>query len=228
MRERYAREFPSSHRRSVKRKSLESSPKFHRHAILPSALESSETRRSARASGRGGRAASERNYALLDAWGEHEKVEFAESAVAEINKSNLLKVSQMADRGEINNRWGNDAATGLSDAIRKGAVLVTTNPIMVNATRKEAPADWDKVRDEVKQSHPGSSAEQRASLMTMSVVLRNCRELRPIYEASHGEYGYVSLQISPRANRDAARMVEEVEGLTAGSRRTAGDAEHRL
>lgn len=159
------------------------------------------------------RAQAERNYALLDASGEHEKAEFAKSAVAEINKSNLLKLSQMADRGEINNRWGNDAATGLTDAIRKGAVLVTTNPIMVNATRKEAPADWDKVRDEVKQSHPGSSAEQRASLMTMSVVLRNCRELRPIYEASHGEYGYVSLQINPRANRDSARMAEEVEDL---------------
>ncbi len=49
--------------------------------------------------------------------------------------------------------------------------------------------------------------------MTMSVVLRNCRELRPIYEVSHGEYGYVSLQISPRANRDSARMAEEVEDL---------------
>jgi transaldolase len=155
----------------------------------------------------------ERNYTLLDAWDRHEMVESAESAVAEINKSNLLKLSQMADRGEINNRWGNDAATGLTDAIRKGAVLVTTNPIMVNAVRKEYPAYWNKVRDELRQSHPGSSPEQRASLMTMSVVLRNCRELRPIYEASHGEYGYVSLQINPRANRDSARMAEEVEDL---------------
>ena len=51
--------------------------------------------------------------------------------------------------------------------------------------------------------------------MTMNVVLQNCRELRPIFEISNGKYGYVSLQISPSANRDAARMVEEVEGLHA-------------
>src|ERR1035437_3296567 len=119
----------------------------------------------------------------------------------------------MADRGLISNRWGNDAATGQTEAIRKGAVLVTTNPIMVNAVRKEDPVFWDRVRDELKQSHPECSPEQRASLMTMSVVLQNCRELRPIYEISKGKYGYVSLQINPRANQDSTRMAEEVESL---------------
>jgi transaldolase len=47
----------------------------------------------------------------------------------------------------------------------------------------------------------------------MSVVLQNCRELRPIYEISKGKYGYVSLQINPRANQDSTRMAEEVESL---------------
>ena len=155
----------------------------------------------------------EENYGLLCAWGQQAKVESVKCAVAAIKKSNLVKLSYMADRGVINNRWGNDAATGLTDAIRKGAVLVTTNPIMVNAVRKEDPGFWDKVRDEFKQAYPDSSPEQRASLMTMSVVLQNCRELRPIYEATKGKYGYVSLQINPRANRNSARMAEEVEGL---------------
>ncbi|MGD0663859.1 MAG: transaldolase family protein, partial [Syntrophorhabdales bacterium] len=155
----------------------------------------------------------EQNYALLSSWGQQGKIDSVKSEVAAINKSNLLKLSQMADRGLINNRWGNDAATGLTDAMRRGAVLVTTNPVMVNAVRKEDPATWDKIRDELKRAYPDSSPEQRASLMTMSVVLQNCRELRPIYEATKGKYGYVSLQINPRANRDSARMAEEVEGL---------------
>jgi transaldolase len=153
------------------------------------------------------------NYALLSSWGQQGKVDSVKSAVAAINKSSLLKLSHMADLGLINNRWGNDAATGLTDAIRRGAVLVTTNPIMVNAVRKEDPASWDKVRDELKQAYPDASPEQRASLMTMSVVLQNCRELRPVYEVTKGKYGYVSLQINPRANRDSTRMAEEVEGL---------------
>lgn len=155
----------------------------------------------------------ERNYALLRAWGQHEAVESVKRTVAAISQSNLLRLSHMADSGLINNRWGNDAATGLTEAIRKGAVLVTTNPIMVNAVRKEDPTVWDKIRDDLKKSYPESSAEQRASLMTMNVVLQNCRELRPIFDASEGSYGYVSLQINPRSNRDSTRMAEEVEGL---------------
>jgi transaldolase len=155
----------------------------------------------------------EQNYALLSVSGQHGMIESVKSAVAAINKSNLLRLSQMADRGLINSRWGNDAAAGLTEAIRKGAALVTTNPIMVNAVRKEDPIFWDKVRNELKRAYPASSPEQRASLMTMGVVLQNCRELRPIYDISTGKYGYVSLQINPRANRDSTRMAEEVEDL---------------
>jgi transaldolase len=168
----------------------------------PDRLQSEEIRRQA-----------EQNYTLLAAWGQESKVESMRSAITAIEKSNLLKLSRMADRCLINNRWGNDGATGLTDAIRKGAVLATTNPMIVNAVRKEDPGFWDKVRDELKQAHPDSSPEQRVSLMTMAVVLRNCREFRPIYEATKGRYGYVKLQVNPRASRDAMRMAEEVEHL---------------
>ena len=75
-------------------------------------------------------------------------------------------------------------------------LLVTTNPIIVNAVRKEDPAFWDKVRDEFKQAFPDSSPEQRVSLMTMSVVLQNCRELRPIYGATKGRLGYVACKLT--------------------------------
>lgn len=155
----------------------------------------------------------EHNCSLLVSWGLANKVESLKSVAREISRSNLLRLSKLADQGLINNRWGNDAALGLSDAIRRGAVLVTTNPVMVNAVRKDDPSTWDRVRDEYKRALPASSPEQRASLMTMNVVLQNCRELRPIYEASKGTFGYVSLQINPRANREASRMAEEVEDL---------------
>ena len=49
--------------------------------------------------------------------------------------------------------------------------------------------------------------------MTMNVVLDECRELRPIWRATEGRYGNVSLQVDPRTNDDAGRMVEEVQEL---------------
>ena len=155
----------------------------------------------------------ERNCSLLRQWGLVANVESIAHASEPIARSSLLKLSEMADRDVINNRWGNDSATGLTEAIRRGAVLVTTNPVMINAARKEDPVNWDQVRDQLKESFPTLSPEQRVSQMTMRMVLENCRELRPIYEATNGEYGYVSLQVNPRANREASLMVEEAEGL---------------
>jgi transaldolase len=142
--------------------------------------------------------------------------------VRSIGRSNLRRLSELADAGEVDSRWGHDAASGLTWAIRRGAVLVTTNPVMVNGVRKDDPATWDRVRDALKAEHPDATAQQRASLMTMSVVLDECRELLPIWRATDGRYGFVSLQIDPRANDDAGRMVEEVQDLYGRLERELG------
>ena len=51
------------------------------------------------------------------------------------------------------------------------------------------------------------------SLMTMQVVLENCREIRPIYDATLGKYGYVSLQVNPKNYTDSQGMIDEAESL---------------
>ena len=155
----------------------------------------------------------DRNRDLLRRWGADLKLEEVDGEIASIAASKMRGLSELSDEGKLDSRWGHDAATGLTWAIRRGAVLVTTNPVMVNTVRKEDPATWDPVRDALKASHPDATPEQRASLMTMNVVLDECRELRPIWHTTEGRYGYVSLQINPRANEDAGRMVEEVEDL---------------
>ena len=155
----------------------------------------------------------ERLGELLHAWGRHDALATVDAEVDSIARSNLRRLSELADAGKVDSRWGHDAATGLTWAMRRGAVLVTTNPVMVNTVRKEDPSTWDRVRDALKASHPDATPQQRASLMTMSVVLDECRELRPIWQASGGHHGNVSLQIDPRAYDDAGRMVEEVQDL---------------
>jgi transaldolase len=158
------------------------------------------------------------NRELLGSWGAAhkgaaDKLADVASELESIATSNLRKLSELTQSGKLQSRYAHDAATGLTWAIRRGAALVTTNPVMVNAVRKEDPATWDPVRDALKASHPDATAEQRVSLMTMSVVLEECREMRPIWQASDGRYGYVSLQVNPRANADAAQMADEVMDL---------------
>jgi len=115
----------------------------------------------------------------------------------------------------VRTRWGNDSAVGLTHALRRGAVLVTTNPVMINDVRKKDPRTWEEVKRATWAAHPGASAEQVASFMTMEVVLRNCREMRPIFESTGGRYGYVCLQINPKNCTDSREMAEEAEILYA-------------
>jgi transaldolase len=153
------------------------------------------------------------NLALLERWGALEKIEYIKKEIESFNKSSMINLSEMTDEGKINTKWGNDYAIGLTHALRRGAVLVTTNPPLIDAARKANPQEWNPVRDRLRAKHPEYKPEQLSSLMTMQVVLKNCKEMRPIYDMTNGEYGLVSLQVNPKNYTDADGMVAEAEML---------------
>ena len=159
------------------------------------------------------------NVALLRNWGGEQPIQRIRSEVEAIESSNLAKLSAMADRGELNTRWANDYPSGLTYALRRGAVVVTTNPPLVDIARRESPEVWDPVRDELRQLNPGAPNDRLVSLLAMRVVLHNCRELRPIYEATDGRLGYVNLQVNPKHATDTERMIEDAEFLYEELRR---------
>ncbi len=155
----------------------------------------------------------EANCATLERANAHGEVQRVRSEIASIRASKFVGLSRGSDEGRLRTRWGNDSAVGLTHALRRGAVLVTTNPVMINDVRKRDPKTWGEVKRATWAAHPGASAGQIASFMTMEVVLRNCREMRPIYEATGGRYGYVCLQINPKNCTDSREMAEEAEML---------------
>ena len=131
-------------------------------------------------------------------------------------RSNLLKLARGADDGTHNTRWGNDYASGLRDAMQKGAILVTTNPVLVGLAAAEAPEVWTPVRDEIRTAHPKAKAEEIAALLTIKVVVGNARLLRPIWEISSRHLGYVSLQLSPKDAFDADVMIQGATHIYEG------------
>ena len=159
------------------------------------------------------------NLALLKNWAGDGNAEQVEADAAAIAKSNLTRLSGMADLGKINTRWGNDYPSGIAGAMRRGAILVTTNPPLVNIARKEEPKVWDPVRDELRRRNPNAPAERLVSLLTSRVVLRNCRALRPVFEISGGRLGYVNLQVNPKNATNAEKMIADVEFLYEELRR---------
>lgn len=156
-----------------------------------------------------------KNMDTLNKWGAIETIKQLEKEDSDMDNSSLIRLSKMSDDGIINTRWGNDYATGLTYALRRGAVLVTTNPPLIDIARRSNPEIWDPVRDNLKAKNPNIKTDKLCSLMTMQVVLENCKEIRPIYDASGGEYGYVSLQVNPKNFTDAQGMISEAQLLYA-------------
>jgi len=154
------------------------------------------------------RAEVEESCALLEELGETERLAAAKAKAAAIGSSSLLKLARGADAGLHNTRWGNDYASGLRDAMQKGAILVTTNPVLVGIAARENPAYWAPVRDRIRAENPAAGPEEIAALMTIKVVVQNALLLRPIWEMHDRKLGLVSLQLSPKGAFDAGSMIE--------------------
>lgn len=152
----------------------------------------------------------EANLALLEKLGEAEEARRARGEAQAIAASNLARITRMTLAGKLNTHWGNDYASGLRKAMQKGAILVTTNPVLVDIARKEDPAYWTPVRDALRQKL-GAQCDPvtLGYAMTIQVVVANARLLRPIWEITEGALGYVSLQLNPKEASNADTMIEE-------------------
>jgi transaldolase len=153
----------------------------------------------------------EYNIALLNEWKAYDKVTYIKREVEIIKRSNLMNLSILADKGEINNRWGNDYTSGLAKAMRKGAVFATTNPPLIYNEIKQEEKYWSKLTANIRKKYSVISDIMMATIMTMEVVLKNCRVLRPIFEATDGKYGYLSFQVNPNNANNMEAMVQEAE-----------------
>lgn len=164
---------------------------------------------------------SRQNMAILREWGRGDLADQAETEIAALKASNLLKLTRMSLFGSCNTYWGNDYASGLREAMRRGAAMVTTNPVLVNVARNEDPAYWTPVRDRLQQAHPSYGPVDLAYALTIQVVVQNAKLLRPIWELTEGDIGYVSLQLSPKNATDADQMIKEAKWVW-------GQLEHEL
>jgi transaldolase len=151
--------------------------------------------------------------------------EYVENLSREMNASNLLEAAREAQKGILRTEIGNDYAEFLDYMIRIGGSFVTTNPVLIKLAWDIDPEYWNRRVDEVigatygtkKLSTLLSGPEEKLTeavetintLVTIAVVERNCRLLRPLFLLSEGKQGYVSLQVNPKAHKDGSKMVEE-------------------
>ena len=93
-----------------------------------------------------------------------------------------------------------------------GVSGVTSNPSIFQNALAGSPYYAD---DLARLKAGGLDAEQRYEALVIPDIQDACDLLLPVYEASGGNDGYVSLEVAPRWAYDAARTVGEAQRLSA-------------
>jgi transaldolase len=105
-----------------------------------------------------------------------------------------------------NTQWWHDSAdpAELDLGLKRGAVGVTTNPVLASAAFKKNRELWRPVVDRTLARN--LPPEQKAEALTESVVRSAAERLMPTFEASTGQSGFVCAQVNPARAGDRECM----------------------
>jgi len=110
--------------------------------------------------------------------------------------------------------WNDSCAVGeLRDAIAHGATGATANPTIVHDVWRADPARWRTAVVELASSHPTWSERELAWGIVAAMSVEGARLLVPVFEASGGRKGRLSVQTDPSLFRDPEAMVEQAAGF---------------
>ncbi|UCN16294.1 transaldolase [Cellulomonas iranensis] len=102
------------------------------------------------------------------------------------------------------------ASGGLADLVRRGVVGVTTNPTIFASALAHGDAYDAQLRT---LAADGAAVEEAVLRITTDDVRDACDVLRPVYDATDGVDGRVSIEVDPRLARDTAATVASAETL---------------
>jgi transaldolase len=91
----------------------------------------------------------------------------------------------------------------------------TTNPPLSWTAVQSDPKFWGEWIAKLSQANPGLDNHKLAWLTYKEVVKRGAEMMMPIYEASHGRYGWISGQLDPRLFTEVDQMVTDADELRA-------------
>ena len=104
---------------------------------------------------------------------------------------------------------GSDLQSLIND---RHVVGVTTNPTIFAAALAKGDAYSEQLAE---LSEAGTDVEQAVFAITTADVQRACDVFRPVYDATDGVDGRVSIEVDPRLSHDTARTVEVAKALFA-------------
>jgi len=116
---------------------------------------------------------------------------------------------------ETKTMWWHDSADPkeLQIGLDRGAVGVTTNPVLANTALKANRELWAaEIKEVMAKNLP---AAQKAEALLRIAVTKTAEKLLPQFKASKGEVGYVCAQVSPLLAGDRKEMLVMAKRLHA-------------
>ena len=125
------------------------------------------------------------------------------------------KLSPMQQMTALGADWWNDscAPSELADAVGFGAVGATSNPVIVLQAVKGQPELWMPVLDEIIAANPSDIEDEIAWKLIARIGREAAARLHPVYEATGGEKGFLSVQVNPKFYTNLERMVAQAVEL---------------
>jgi len=160
--------------------------------------------------------------AIVEKKGENELLEAAKAEAKEIAASATREMCKKWFEGEINTTWGHDYASGLSFSIRRGARWVTSNPCKIEQYHGDKPEMWKAMMAEIRSELPNATPDEMVLMSFVKVCAESCREMRPIWEATKGAFGFVCVQVSPLDIENVDAMVKEADFWYAAFQKELG------
>ena len=105
-------------------------------------------------------------------------------------------------------RWWHDSAIPyeIDDAIKNGALGVTTNPVLTYKSLQAVPEFWQPQVAEIPQDLP---PDERAEALLRIIATYAAQQFKEVYERTSGQHGYALGQLNPGICADSDKMLAQ-------------------
>ncbi len=125
--------------------------------------------------------------------------------------------SRMSQMTALGADWWNDSGVPgeLSEAVALGAVGGTSNPVIVAQAVKAQPALCHPLIDRLLAENPADTEDDIAWKLIHTLALDAASRLLPVFQATKGVKGWLSVQVNPKYYPSKDRMVAQATQLAA-------------
>ena len=128
-----------------------------------------------------------------------------------------MKPSRMSEMTALGADWWNDSGVPaeLAEAVALGAVGGTSNPVIVFQAVKANPALCLPILDGLIGRNPHATEDELAWKLIAALGRESAQRLLPVFEATNGAKGFLSMQVNPKYYLNTELMVEQGAELAA-------------